>query len=126
MKAHLDTHVALWMVAGEKRKLRPVDKHLRNATLFVSPIVLVEMEVLREIGRIRSSVDDILDILTADYGVEEASGDLREIGHEARLLSWTRDPFDRFLVAHALAHRSVLLTADQTIRMNCAKARWDD
>ena len=125
MNVHLDTHVALWIVAGERRRLRAAEVHLRRGHLFVSPIVLVEMEILREIGRIRESVDTGVDILRTDHGVEDAAADAREIGRYARLLGWTRDPFDRLIVAHALACSATLLTADDTIRRNCSQARWD-
>lgn len=122
---HLDTHVAVWMAAGEKHRLRVVQSRLRRGALFVSPIVLVEMEILREIGRLRSPIADILEILVEDHGVAEAPGDVREIGRQARQLGWTRDPFDRLIVAHAMATQAVLLTADDTIRAHCAQARWD-
>ncbi|MBI5537901.1 MAG: type II toxin-antitoxin system VapC family toxin [Deltaproteobacteria bacterium] len=125
MNFHLDTHVALWMVAGDKKRLRPAQRHIRGGSLFVSPVALLEMEVLREIGRIRASVDTILDILVSDHGVEEASGDLGEVARHARSLGWTRDPFDRLIVAHALAKQASLLTADETIRGHCPFARWD-
>lgn len=48
------------------------------------------MEVPREIGRIRSAVAEVWEILTEDYGIDEAPGDLREVGRHARLLGWTR------------------------------------
>lgn len=83
------------------------------------------MEVLREIGRIRGPVADIMAILGEDHGVEEAGGDLREIGLHARLLGWTRDPFDRLIVGHALAANATLLTADETILQNCSHALWE-
>ncbi|MCC7537038.1 MAG: PIN domain-containing protein [Deltaproteobacteria bacterium] len=123
---HLDTHVALWLAAGETRRLRPVQARLRRSALYVSPIVIVEMEVLREIGRIREAVADVLEILTEDHGVREAVGDITSVGQHARSLGWTRDPFDRLIVAHALASRATLLTADDTIREHCRQARWDD
>lgn len=125
MKVHLDTHVALWLAAGDRRRLRPVQPRLRRSSLFVSPISIVEMEFLREIGRIRAPVADVLDILSEDHGVEEALGDVRQLGSHARLLAWTRDPFDRLIVAHAQASGALLLTADETILRHFTDARWD-
>jgi PIN domain nuclease of toxin-antitoxin system len=124
VSTHLDTHVALWMVAGERRRLRPVERELRKGPLFISSFVIVEMEFLREIGRVRAPVDEVLEILFDDHGVEEAKGEVREIGQHARALGWTRDPFDRLIVAHALALGCILLTADETIRAHCSRARW--
>ncbi len=125
MNAHLDTHVALWMVAGEKRRLRPARSLLGRATLFLSPFAVVEMEVLHEIGRLREPAAAVLDILREDHGVTEARGDLGEIASRARRLGWTRDPFDRFIVAHALSGGAILVTADEAIREHCAQARWN-
>lgn len=86
--------------------------------------MLIELQVLYEIGKIREPVDTVVDVLT-EHGVEEAAGEASDIGHYARSLSWTRDPFDRLIVAHALASRAILLTADGTIRENCPQAHWD-
>jgi PIN domain nuclease of toxin-antitoxin system len=122
---HLDTHVAIWMAAGERRRLRAVQQELRRGPLFLSPVALVEMEILHEIGRIRHPAAAILAVLAEAHGVEEAPGDVRDLAHYARVLAWTRDPFDRLIVAHALASGSVLLTADETIRKNCPQARWE-
>jgi PIN domain nuclease of toxin-antitoxin system len=124
--AHLDTHVALWLAAGEKRRLKAVAARLRRSALLVSPVVLVEMEVLREIGRLRAPVVDVWEVLSEEHGVREATGDIRSIGQRARSLGWARDPFDRFIVAHALANDAMLLTADETIRAQCPQARWSD
>jgi PIN domain nuclease of toxin-antitoxin system len=124
VNVHLDTHVALWLAAGDKRRLRGIQSRLRRSALFISPVVLVEMEVLKEIGRIRSPVGEVWEILSEDHGVAEATGDVRAIGSHARGLGWTRDPFDRFIVAHALAEGAMLLTADGTIREHCAQASW--
>jgi PIN domain nuclease of toxin-antitoxin system len=124
VNVHLDTHVAVWLAAGEQRRLKSVRTRLSRGSLFVSPIVLVEMEVLRAIGRISRPIAEVWEILSEDHEVEEAPGDLREVGRHARSLSWTRDPFDRLIMAHALATDAILLTADGTIREHCPQARW--
>ena len=125
LSVHLDTHVALWLAAGEVRRLRPIASRLRRGPAFISPVVLVEMEILRELGRVRRSIAEVLEVLSSDHGVVEAPGDVRAIARYARSLGWTRDPFDRLIVAHALADGAILLTKDETIRRNCPDARWD-
>jgi PIN domain nuclease of toxin-antitoxin system len=40
-------------------------------------------------------------------------------------LSWTRDPFDRLIAAHAILADATLLTADRTILANLPQAAWD-
>jgi len=67
-----------------------------------------------------------LGVLERDLGVQlETAGWLRaaEIGNH---LSWTRYPFDRLIVAHALAYSAVLCTRDRRIRDNYSHATWLD
>ena len=125
MKFHLDTHVALWMAAGDsRRRLKPLEPLLRKGTLYLSPLVILELQLLFELGRLGARAEEVVGVLLEDHGVEEAPGDLKEIGRQAMALAWTRDPFDRLIVAHAIAHGSVLLTADRTILAHCPRARW--
>ena len=122
---HLDTHVALWMAAGDaRRRLKPIEAMLRKGRLYLSPLAILELQFLFELGRLGTRVEEEVGVLFEDHGVEEAPGDLREIGRQVQGLTWTRDPFDRLIVAHAIAHGSVLLTADETILAHCPRARW--
>jgi len=121
---HLDTHVAIWLAAGQSKLLRPVSALLRRETLCVSPVVLVEIGMLFEIGRIRHSAETVFRLLQSEHGVERVHGDLERIGDMALRLGWTRDPFDRLVVAHALEVGAELLTKDQTILNNFPSARW--
>ncbi|HLG72825.1 MAG TPA: type II toxin-antitoxin system Phd/YefM family antitoxin [Chloroflexota bacterium] len=41
-------------------------------------------------------------------------------------ITWTRDPFDRLIAAHALATDTPLLTKDETIRQHLPLAWWRD
>jgi PIN domain nuclease of toxin-antitoxin system len=43
----------------------------------------------------------------------------------AQGLSWTRDPFDRLIAAHAIVADALLLTADETIRKHLPLATWE-
>jgi len=38
--------------------------------------------------------------------------------------SWTRDPFDRIIVANAAVNHNILVTKDQNILENYEKAIW--
>ncbi len=125
MNTHLDTHVALWMAAGDSKRLKPVASKLRRARLFLSPVVVLELEILCEIGRIRSPVSEVLTILREDHGVADAGGTIGALASVARGLGWTRDPFDRLIAAHAMLDQATLLTADRTILEHCSAARWE-
>jgi PIN domain nuclease of toxin-antitoxin system len=41
------------------------------------------------------------------------------------LQTWTRDPFDRIIVAQARLRGAPLLTKDRTIQTHHAEAFWD-
>jgi PIN domain nuclease of toxin-antitoxin system len=40
-------------------------------------------------------------------------------------LTWTRDPFDRLIAAHAIVAGTTLITADRTTLENLPQALWD-
>jgi PIN domain nuclease of toxin-antitoxin system len=121
---HLDTHVAIWIAAGDKRRLQPARKHLAKGNLVLSPIVVLELELMREIGRLSESVDTVLQVLFEhDVHRVEVSGP--EMLKHARGLSWTRDPFDRIIAASAFAGKATLITADARLLEHCSIARWD-
>jgi hypothetical protein len=50
-----------------------------------------------------------------DHCVLEAAGDLRAVVEQARALGWTKDPFDRLIVVHALSSGALLVTADDAL-----------
>ncbi|HVT58132.1 MAG TPA: PIN domain-containing protein [Thermoanaerobaculia bacterium] len=72
----------------------------------------LELALLHEIGKITVSADDILGGLAADARVAVAADPLPALIALALPLAWTRDPFDRLLVATALLHRAPLITRD--------------
>ena len=49
---------------------------------------------------------------------------LSAIVDRARELTWTRDPFDRLLVAHALLHEAAFVTHDRRIHEHLPTAVW--
>jgi len=56
MSAYLDTHVTLWLYAGETARISKRAAVLINReALLASPIVLLELQYLREIGRLAAA-----------------------------------------------------------------------
>ncbi len=92
---------------------------------LVSPMVLLELAYLHELGRARDPAKTMLAALRREVGVQIAEVSLNEVVQVSLDLSWTRDPFDRLIAAHAIAAGSPLLTADRTIRENLPQAVWD-
>ena len=120
----LDTHVVVWLFAEADRIPAPVRQRLDEAELFVSPMVRLELSLLAEIGRVRLPAEAVLSTLRRDLDLHvEESGWVR--GAEiADHLSWTRDPFDRLIVAHAIAFAAPLCTRDRHLRDHYRAAFW--
>jgi PIN domain nuclease of toxin-antitoxin system len=49
---------------------------------------------------------------------------LHKVIAESLKLSWTRDPFDRMIVAQAIAGQGKLITRDERIHANFTGAIW--
>jgi PIN domain nuclease of toxin-antitoxin system len=121
---HLDTHVAVWLRMGDRRRLKSVRKYLTKETLLLSPYAVLELQVLHEIGRLRETARWIVDQLEVDHDVHVTTSKLEEATAQSLSLSFTRDPFDRLIAGHALASGATLLTADQTLLASVSCAHW--
>ncbi|HMF74937.1 MAG TPA: hypothetical protein VK604_04685 [Bryobacteraceae bacterium] len=115
-RVHLDTHVAARLAGRNKITLSNHARHLINfAPVVISPVVVLELELLVEIGRLKSSVDHILELLR-QLGVSILEQAFPQACWASRALTWTRDPFDRLIVGHAMAdEQSVLISLDEDI-----------
>lgn len=122
---HLDTHVLLWLWQGEESRLRPIKFRLEGKSLCVAPIALLEAQLLYEIGRITDPAERIFADLAVQSGVQLAKADPSEVIKQSLPLNWTRDPFDRLIVAQAMVEDATLLTKDRLIRQRYKKAFWD-
>lgn len=91
----------------------------------ISPIVELELTYLYEVGRVSQPASAPLAALRSSIGLEVADAPLAELVQAAMGLSWTRDPFDRLIAAHAIVANAPLITADGTIRENLPLAIWD-
>ncbi|MEO5925459.1 MAG: PIN domain-containing protein [Bryobacteraceae bacterium] len=114
---YLDTHVLedlsqnrLSAVGKEARRLLD-----RETDLRISPMVLLEMEYMREIGRIRTSRQDSLARLEKSVSLRVCDLPFKQVALQAASESWTRDPFDRIIVAQARLAKAVLITRDTNI-----------
>jgi PIN domain nuclease of toxin-antitoxin system len=114
---HLDTHVALWLYLGEHDRIPSgLRERLGADALRVSPMVRLELVYLHEIGRLVPPAHRVLDELAHAIGLVEESMAFGAVVKAAETLTWTRDPFDRMIAAHALVSFATLATSDEKIR----------
>lgn len=121
---HLDTHVAVWLRAGDSRRLKPVMRIIEREPIAISPFVVLELQALFEIGRLREPGRWIAQALARDYELAVTTQGIERAPDRALDLSFTRDPYDRLIAGHALAAEAALLTVDENLRANLSCARW--
>jgi PIN domain nuclease of toxin-antitoxin system len=111
----LDTHALIWVLEGHRRS-RTLNRAARR--LYVSPVSVLEIQMLDEIGRLRLR-HGALDLSTDPRLLldDPSSAALFE---SASAIGWTQDPFDRLIVAHARLRDWTLATADSQILSNLA------
>jgi PIN domain nuclease of toxin-antitoxin system len=121
----LDSHVVIWLYRGEVQRFSRVAKdRIEKHALVISPAVKLELAYLHEIGRVNDPAEVIIEDLANRIGLELKSEDFVNISNRALGLSWTRDVFDRLIVAHAALEASTLVSKDQTIRKHYSHAVW--
>jgi PIN domain nuclease of toxin-antitoxin system len=123
--AHLDTHVVVWLYAGELERIpREIQAHLEAHDLQISPAVVLELQFLFEIRRVAEPAQSVVAALEGALGLAVSSLSFQRVVASAVEQVWTRDPFDRLIVAQAQAEGVSLVTADKLIRKHYARALW--
>lgn len=122
---YLDTHIICWLYEGRGEILSAAAAQaIEGGRLLVSPAVDLELQFLHEIGRISKGPAVILRTLAEEIGLEVGGEAFHRVAIQARELGWTRDPFDRLIVAQTMLAAAHLVTKDQTIRANFPAAIW--
>lgn len=123
---YLDTHVAVHLYTHATSRFPESMLQLleQERDIRISPMVRLEIEYLYEIGRLNEHAIQIVDALESSMGLVVCAAPFPAIAKTAESLSWTRDPFDRLIVAHAALHDARLVTRDENIHRNYDKAVW--
>jgi PIN domain nuclease of toxin-antitoxin system len=121
----LDTHVIIWLFAGELDQFNKKTLSIINDNqIYISQISRLEMKFLNEIGRIKQKPDVIVDTLIDEIGLKFSNNSFERIISQAIHLDFTRDPFDRIIVADALISNSKLISKDINIKKYYKNTIW--
>jgi PIN domain nuclease of toxin-antitoxin system len=113
MRLLVDTNALLWWRDDSPRLPTRVSDQIRNPNndIFISIISLWEIVIKKALGKLRFledfeevMADEQFELLSVTYAHLRLLGDLPQ--HH-------RDPFDRLLIAQALAERIPIVTADR-------------
>jgi PIN domain nuclease of toxin-antitoxin system len=108
----LDTNALIWLEGGHAR-IRRLARSVRR--LYISPANLLEIQLLLEAGRIRLRPGGSIVRIAQDERWVLDDPPAAEWFIKALELGWTRDPFDRLLVAHARLRGWRLATGDANL-----------
>ncbi len=124
--AYLDTQVVVWLATGKLSRFSSNTRDLLESTgLLLSPIVLLELEYLYEAKRIKLPARDIQRKLEHEVGARLCELPFATVAAAALDEKWTRDPFDRMIVANAKANGFAwLISADEAMRKHYPRTVW--
>jgi PIN domain nuclease of toxin-antitoxin system len=123
---YLDTHVPVWLYASGGKKISPAARAAIDEAkdLRISPMVLLEIDFLHEIKRIRVSSNEIFTYLHHHLGLNVCDRLFGDVVANATTQDWTRDPFDRLIVAHAALGKDQLISKDSMILTHYSETIW--
>jgi PIN domain nuclease of toxin-antitoxin system len=113
----------LWL--GDAGRLGIAAKRaIRNEDLVTSAAAVLELEFLHEIRRLDPTAQKVISDLSDQVGLRVCDLPFRTVVQEALAEKWSRDPFDRLIVANAKVNGAALLTKDERIRRHYPHAIW--
>jgi PIN domain nuclease of toxin-antitoxin system len=126
MIAYLDTQIATWLASGRSKRISSRGlAAISRSEVLLSPMVLLELEYLYEIGRSTIRAQDVFNKLAVETGLRLCQLSFAEVTAVAIHESWSRDPFDRIIVAQAKANGlAPLISADEQIAEHYPRTVW--
>ena len=118
MRLLLDTHALIWWFAISERLSLPANRAILDATneILVSAATAWEIATKHRIGKLPEAAAIALDLsgycASQDFG--ELPITLDDASRAGALPDFHRDPFDRMLIAQALARNIPLISNERT------------
>jgi len=128
MRLLLDTCVALWLFDGNAAIPVSVREQIIDPAheVYVSAVSVLEIVIKHQLGKLflKSAPERLLPGLIEKHGLEVIALSVEDVFLLGRLPLRHRDPFDRLLVAQALARQMTLVTPDQKIMVYKVPCLW--
>jgi PIN domain nuclease of toxin-antitoxin system len=109
----IDTHVLLWYVAGDRRRIgRQLQERIETESMMVSVASVWEIAIKTALGKLDAPEDLPARIERLGFKLLPVAPD--HAWRVRHLPFHHRDPFDRLLIAQAQLERLPILTADDS------------
>ena len=124
----LDTHAFIWWVNGNERLSQRTRRAIEDDanTVSVSAASAWEIATKYRRGRLDEAVAIAPDVAAAiaDQGFKELPITVADAARAGALPGPHRDPFDRMLIAQALAHNLVLISNEMLFDVYGVRRLW--
>lgn len=122
---YLDTHAVVWLYTKELKKFSKNTLGLLNQNnLLISPMVKLELQYLYKKGRLTDTAEQIVNALQNEIDLKICNKNWLDIVNVAIRCEFTRDAFDRLIVAHAMLDNSILISKDENLTKHYANCIW--
>jgi len=128
MRLLLDTHAVLWFIANDPQ-LSPTARDLirdGGNELWYSTASLWEIAIKLNLGKLKlgGSFPDFIDQQLAHNRIQVVPITLAHLGIVSQLALHHRDPFDRLIIAQAIAETLPVISIDQKFDLYPVKRIW--
>lgn len=127
MEVLIDTHALIWFIKGDNNLSDQAKTIIESEdnVIYVSIVSIWEIVIKTNIGKLElnKSVDDIFNFLN-DNQIRIINILQNHLSTQLLLPLHHRDPFDRLLIAQAIAEDIAIITADQHFKPYPAKVIW--
>ena len=128
MRVLLDTHALLWWVADSARLSETARDVIADEAndIFVSAASAWELATKYRLGKLPGGELVAADVVAciAAQGFQELAISVADAERAGRLAGSHRDPFDRMLIAQALAHDLRLVSVDRVFDTYAVDRVW--
>ena len=128
MRILLDTHALIWWLAGNPRLVETARRGVvaEENDVFVSAASAWEIATKHRLGRLPEAAALARDIRAgiASQGFEELAVSVADADRAGRLAGPHRDPFDRMLIAQALARDLVVVSNEEAFDRYGVNRLW--
>ena len=112
MRLLLDSHILIWLMGEDAHLTAQARALIDGATaVFASTVSIWELAIKVSLGKLHLDIERLAGLLDA-AGIHELQITRQHVMAVARLPLLHRDPFDRLLIAQAIAEHLQLVTAD--------------